>query len=100
MSRLNLGRIVLGILLGVVALIVTSFFDALPNDGAALRGTVRFDVPDRGPWCGPSNRPGTKNCSYVTFEQCLEAVSSAYRSCRPNAPAALIRDEGPYRVYR
>jgi len=100
MSMVVMGRVGLSFLLALVVLLLTSFFNASPSDVAALSGMVRFEVPAGGAWCGPGARLGTRSCGYSTFEQCLEAATGAYGGCRPNPAAAVITDDGPYRVYR
>src|SRR5215216_1944465 len=96
-NRMSLGSIALSVAIALVALILTSFFDAAPN-GTDV-GTVTFDVPAGGRWCAPQDALGTKSCRYQTFEHCLSAVRAVYGTCRPNPAAVLITDEGPYRTY-
>ncbi len=100
-SRMPIGRISLSVAIALVALVLTSFFDARPDGRADIGGAVRFDVPVSGPWCARMGGLATNSCRYLTFEQCLAAVSTVYGTCRPNpAAAAAIIDEGPYRTYR
>jgi Protein of unknown function (DUF3551) len=92
--------LVTSVVLALAALILTSFFDARPNPGPDLGGTVRFDAPAGRPWCGPADSPGARSCRYSTFEQCLAAASADYRTCKPNPAAVVIHDDVPYWTYR
>jgi hypothetical protein len=96
-SRMPMGRAGLSVAFALVALVLTSFFDARPDGRGDVGGAVRFDGPASGPWCARMDGLAADGCRYPTFEQCLAAVSTGV--CRPN-PAAVITDEGPYRTYR
>ena len=95
-----MARIGLSVAIALVALVLTSFFDARPDGRADVGGAVRFDVPVSGPWCARMGGLATNSCRYLTFEHCLAAVSAVYGTCRPNPAAATITDEAPYRTYQ
>ena len=99
-NRLPKGRIGLSVLIGLGALVMTSFLDARPDTRPAGGHPIPSDLPAGAPWCGPRDGIAGSNCRYATFEQCLAAVGGAYATCRPNPSAVVITDEGPYRTYR
>jgi hypothetical protein len=99
-SRATMGEIALSVAIALLALILTSFFDAAPNGGSKVGSTVAPNASAAGPWCGPYDAFGAPSCHYWTFEDCFVAVSISHGTCRPNPPAALVTDEGPYRTYR
>jgi hypothetical protein len=99
-SRATMGKIALSVAIALLALILTSFFDAAPNIGTEVGSTVSPNASAGGPWCGPHDAFGAPSCRYWTFEACLVAVTTSHGTCRPNPAAALVTDEGPYRTYR
>jgi hypothetical protein len=89
--------------IGVVAAVVVAMtFDAHFN--ARSDGPTPVSPDDRignGHWCVAAHaRNGIRDCGYLTFDQCLRAMESAGGTCRPNAAALAIVDDGPYRIYR
>jgi len=99
-DRMPIGRIGLSVLIGLGALVTTSFLDARPDSRPAVGRPIPSDLPIGAPWCGPRDGIAGSNCRYATFEQCLAAVGGAYATCRPNPSAVVIPDEGPYRTYQ
>jgi hypothetical protein len=93
-------RIGLTIVLAVAALILTAFLDARPDSGSNVGNAVRFEQAGAGPWCGPADGLGARSCRYSTFEHCLAAASSDYRTCRPNPAALVVPDDATYWTYR
>jgi hypothetical protein len=90
-------------LIGVLAaIIVVLTFDAHFDARSGGQGPVSPDGRSgEGHWCAAAlDRDGIRNCSYMTFDQCLKAMDSVGGTCRPNAAALAAFDDGPYRIYR
>jgi len=98
-SRVPLG-LVTSIAVALAALVLTAFFDARPAPRTSAGGTVHIEGATARPWCGPAGEPGATSCRYSTFEQCLAAASSDYRTCKPNPAAVVVHDDVPYWTYR
>jgi hypothetical protein len=93
----QMGRMVLSVAIGMVALALTAFADATPHPSEAAQ-PIRFDVPAGGRWCAVQDTSGARLCRYETFEHCVAAVGT-YGICRPNPAAVSTIDAGPYRTY-
>ena len=93
------GKIALSVAIALLALVLTSVFDAAPT-GDNSRNAVPVEASVSRPWCGPYDAFGTRSCRYRTFDDCLAAVGTVSGACRPNPAAVPTIDDGPYRTYR
>jgi hypothetical protein len=100
MRSLPIGRIALSGAIALLALVSSAFPDA-DGGSAGNRDTIHLDGSGTAPWCVPTDAsPSGRSCRYVTFEQCLTAVTGQWQICRPNPAGVVTTDEGPYRTYR
>ena len=91
-------RLGLTLILALAALVLTCVFDARPDSGRLIG--PRAETQGAGRWCGPAATRGGRSCGYSTFDQCLAAASSDYRTCRPNPAALIVPDDATYWTYR
>ena len=88
-------RVIGAIGVAVMAMTIDARIDGRRDAGDAVRPVVQAG----GPWCVMVPERD-RNCGYLTFDRCLEAVDAIGGTCRPNPATLLIADDGAYRTYR